>query len=395
MASNKSDFLDPAATVGRLTKFASQRVLNRRHFIGGLGIAGAAAGSGLLSAHRAIAQEPVHTAGYAQVDVLNFLLNVKYLKGTFYSFITQGADLPASSGVTIGTGQIYNQPAKIAFATQQITDMLNEIYYDELNQLIDLRSLIESLSPSGGVVGYTPVAARQTINMLGTGTATVVTTTMTAVKALAVARVFEDLSVTAFAGAAQYLSGTNLSYVAQTLGVDGLHGGALRLAIIQQNAASAGIADLLADSNVVPPTATITTVAAPGTDITGQMVADDVAPFDQGSAASASAGPVALTAAQSVLASGVTITNPCYDPQSASTAPAQTCTPTQYGGFFDTVGSATSTGSSPGGFIFARTFSQVLSILYAPLGPGTYPAQINANTGGYFPVGVSGSINTV
>src|SRR5271170_2968956 len=92
MASNKSDFLDPAATVGKLTKFASQRVLNRRHFLGALGVAGAAAGSGLLSPRRAAAQEPLHN-GYAQVDVLNFLLNLKYLKGTFYSYITQGVDM--------------------------------------------------------------------------------------------------------------------------------------------------------------------------------------------------------------------------------------------------------------------------------------------------------------
>lgn len=396
MASNTPEFLDSAATVGKLTKFAAQRLLNRRHFMSALGIAGAAAGSGLLSARPAVAQQPIHT-GFSQVDVLNFLLNVKYLKATFYSYILTGADIPVSSGVTVGTGQIFNPLNKITFQTQQITDMLNEMSYDEVNQIVALRSLIASFTP-GVPIGDTAVAGRPTMNLLGTGTSTVVALqTMTAVKALSVARAFEDLSATATAGAAVYLTGTNLSYVAQILGADGLHAGALRLAIIQQNAAGAAIPYLVTDSNITPATATITSVASPGNNITGQMVSDDVAPLDQGTAALASSGPVVLSTPVLPTAA-VTVTNPCYDPQTASTAPVQTCTPTQYGGFFATAGGATTSASvsgTSGGFIFARTFSQVLSILYAPLGPGTYPAQINTFQGGYFPVGVNSAFNVV
>ena len=64
------------------------------------------------------AQQPTPN-GFAQIDVLNFLLNVKYLKATFYSYVTQGADLPGSSYATLGSGQVYNAPGKITFIRHQ------------------------------------------------------------------------------------------------------------------------------------------------------------------------------------------------------------------------------------------------------------------------------------
>ncbi len=240
MASNETEVLDPEAAIEKLRKIASQVALSRRHFMA-LGVAGAAAaGTGLLSTPTAAAQEPSHN-GYSQVDVLNFLLNVKYLTATLYSYITQGADLPASSGATIGTGQVYNPVAKITFSgtnAQQITDMFNEMYYDELGHVIDLRNLIESMTP-GQPVGGTAVVARQSLNLLGNsapGTApSTTTTTMTPAQAIGFARLLEDLSGSACAGAAGYLSGTNRAYVSQMMAVDGFHAGAVRLTAIQNN----------------------------------------------------------------------------------------------------------------------------------------------------------------
>lgn len=235
MASNEVEVLDPAATVEKLKKFASERVLNRRHFIAALGVAGAAAGTELVSGPAAFAQQPNQT-GYSQVDVLNFLLNVKYLKATLYSYLTQGADLPPASQVTVGTGGVYNAPAKITFkasgtaSAQQISDLFNEMYYDELNQLIALRALLGSA-----------VAPRQTINMLGTGpngsvSGLSATTTLTQAQAIALAQFLEDLSASAFAGASVYLTGANLQFASQAMAADTFHSGALRLLSIQTGA---------------------------------------------------------------------------------------------------------------------------------------------------------------
>ena len=233
MASNDVEVLDPAATVEKLTNNGSEFALNRRHFMAALGVAGAAAGAALVSSHPAIAQQP-KPSGYLEVDVLNFLLNVKYLKATFYAYVTTGKDIVGSA--TNGTGGVFNAPAKVTFTgtnAAQITDMFNEMYFDELNQLIDLRNLI-------GVP--VPVVSRQTINLLGTSAPNVAfvappaTTTLTPAQAISMARMFEDLSASAFAGAIVYLSGTNRSYAAQVLAADGFHAGAVRLVSIQNAA---------------------------------------------------------------------------------------------------------------------------------------------------------------
>jgi hypothetical protein len=62
--------------------------------------------------------------------------------------------------------------------------------------------------------------------------------------------------------------------------------------------------------------------------------------------------------------------------------------PTAYQGFFDTAGAATSSANNPAGEVFARTFSQVLAVLYGSTVAQTYE-------GGFFPNGVSGNINNV
>jgi hypothetical protein len=242
MASNDVEVLDPGATAEKLPGTSSGPVLNRRHFMAALGVAGAAASAGLGASSAAFAQQPTPN-GYLQTDVLNFLLNIKYLKATFYSYLISGKDLlPAA---TIGTALVDDIPGtSVTSATPpvvsgaptvvsltgttnatQIADLLNEMYYDELNQVIDLRNLLGNFAVS-----------RPTLNLLGTGvppSATAATYTLTATKALSMARVLEDLSASAFAGAAIYLSGANLACAAQILGSDGFHAGAIRLVCIQ------------------------------------------------------------------------------------------------------------------------------------------------------------------
>jgi len=227
MASKEVEVLDPAATVEKDKETASQVALDRRYFMAALGVAGAAAGAALMSTPSTVhAQQPVPN-GFTQLDILNFLLNIKYLKATLYSYLTQGADLPAASGVTVGTGGVFNAPAKLTFSgsnAAQITDIFNEMYYDELNQLIALRGLIG-----------TSASGRGTMNLLGTGSTTTATSTMTQNQAIGIARFLEDVSVSAFAYASEYLTGNNLAYASQAMAVNGFHAGAVRLVCIQNN----------------------------------------------------------------------------------------------------------------------------------------------------------------
>jgi hypothetical protein len=131
--------------------------------------------------------------------------------------------------------------------------------------------------------------------------------------------------VTAYNGAASLLSTSDVAYAAQILAVEGFHAGALRLVSIQ----NPGIAAFL------------------------RADALDVAPVDLGTTALEAAGPNAN------------------------------------GGIFSTAGAASFTANTPAGFPFARTTSQVLSIVY---GPG---AAAGTKSGGFFPNGVNGNINTV
>jgi hypothetical protein len=410
MASNDLEVLDPAATVEKLGENSAGRALNRRNLMtAGLGIAGAAIGAGLVSRRSVKRPSVVEAASFAstftQTDYLNFLLNIKYLQTTFYSYITQGADIPANYTVngtlyrpTFGTALVNDTLSKVTFTganAAQITDMLNEIYYDELNQLVNLQSLIGPL----GTVAIT----RPLIDLLGKNTniaagAAAVASTITSSKALAQARLLEDLSVTAFAGITEFLTGSNLTAASQILAADGFHAGAIRLAIILQNTATAGtVVDLVGDSDIVP---------APGAFYAVQ--ADDVAPVDVGSASASGPGvvatPVQFAATENVI-------NPCTAPIAPFVISGTTytsCTPTQYQGFFDTTGSATASSNTPPapGFAFKRTTSQVLSVLYAA-GPGATPAspalpstQVPPlssviSTGGFFPQGVGGQITII
>ena len=250
MASKEIEILGPAASVGKLKKIAAGHALNRRHFMAALGMTGVAAGAGMMSGCSTSNSVAVTTASTAQIDMLNFALNVKYLQATFYSFIAKGTDLTGSA--VTNSGPITGGTAALSFAgitgvtnAQQITDMLNEIYYDEKNHVSTLMSLL----------GISAVF-RPAINLGGFGT-------ITATNALSIARLLEDVGVTVYAGIIGSLSSSDITLLGQIMGADSLHAGILRLTALQNPTIAAYIkADTL-----------------------------DVAPFDPGVAATSAAGP--------------------------------------------------------------------------------------------------------
>jgi hypothetical protein len=305
MASNEIEIPDSAVSVGKLKKIAAGRVRNRRYFLAALGMTGAAAGASLVGCSTTSKSVAVTTAGAGQVNVLNFILNFKFLEATFYASITTGGDLAAGS--TVGSGPVTGAPGKLTFTganASQITDMLNEIYYDEKNHVTTLLNLLGSSAvtrPAINLAAYAPI---------------------TATNALSIARLLEDVGVTAIAGAVGGLTTSNLTFASQILGVESFHAGAIRLVSIQNPTIAAyAKADSL-----------------------------DVAPIDPGSAAVAAAGPTAS------------------------------------GGIFATAGTATSSATNPAGFAFARTSSQVLAVAYGTGGAvaasgassgGFFPSGVN------------------
>jgi len=435
MASNEIEVLDAAATVEKLKKTVSRRALNRRNFMAALGVTGAASGAALLS-RRSNNPKTVLAAGPTQTDILNFALNLEYLEATFYSYVTQGADLPAATGITQGSGVITGfsgqintkgvftgTAVKTTFPNQQITDLMNELYYDELNHVITLRNLLG-----------TAAVARPALNLVSVGApATGVTytfPTLTSAQALGISRLLEDVGVTAYTAAAALLTGANLTYAAQILAVEGFHAGALRLLQIQladpYDPAENFIITGVLTSGSMTVTSVSTTiglvVGATITAVAGVAAGTTITAFTTSAPAGSntitlSANATAATAAGSTTIFEVGIPADSLDVKpvdlgaTASSGPSAitgTSNPTVTQGFFATSGSVTANVGTPAGTAFARTTSQVLAILYGTVGT---PAAIAATTnvgvlagdpaptgtakGGFFPSGVNGNITTI
>lgn len=289
-----------------------ERKVNRRSFLTGTGVGVAGAlvtGAAVLGCGNTSVY--VDAQGQVESDVLNFALNLEYLEATFYSYIVTGKDIDSS--LTGGGPAVQGAPAQITFANQQTADLFAEIAFDEISHVSALRSALSTLA-----------IARPQLNLAALAT-------IGAGNYIQHARLFEDVGVTAYAGAASSLTGNNVTAAAQILAVEGFHTGALRLVAIQQNAA-------------YPLT------------LAGYVPTDgyDIIPADPGTVALSLAGPTSAK-----------------------------------GGFFGTLANGT-TGQSNTfpGFAFRRTTSQVLAIVYGSATTGTAK-------GGFFPNGVNGNIKTV
>ncbi len=231
--SEQQSVIELSAEQQILNRIRIRKALNRRNFLAGLGAAGVTvAGAGVIAGcgSKSVAM----AAGPSETDVLNFALNLEYLEATFYSYVVTGGDIPSSStgGGPAPTGAPGGKPS---FQSQEIADVFAEIYFDELSHVNDLR----------GVLGSAAVARPQlALNALGT---------VSTSNYITFARLFEDVGVTAYAGAATDLTGTNLQYAAQILAVEAFHSGAIRLIDIQQGVPYIPDAVVPADGLDVPP----------------------------------------------------------------------------------------------------------------------------------------------
>ena len=285
---------------------------SRRSFLAGTGVGIASAmAAGAAVAGCGSTAPYVDAATQTDVNILNFALNLEYLEATFYTYLVTGKDM--DGGLTDGGPAPQNPPPQITFANQQTADLFAEIAYDEVSHVRALRSVLDGIQIARPLINFgalAPIAAGNYIQ---------------------IARLFEDVGVTAYAGAIASLSSVNITAAAQILATEGFHTGAIRLVAIQQGA------------------------AYPST-LPGYTPADgyDIIPFDPGTTAASIVGPTQGK-----------------------------------GGFFATqaIGTTGQT-NTYNGFAFQRTSSQVLAILYGSATSGTAK-------GGFFPNGVNGAIKTV
>jgi hypothetical protein len=208
---------------------------NRRGFMMKLGMAGAAAG---VASQLGSAQT---TSGPSDVDILNFALNLEYLEAEFYTMATTGKTID-TLGYTVtgsGTGGSVTGGSMVTFGANDgyAKAAALELAHDEQTHVGLLQGAIASL---GGTA-----VARPSINLnaLGFGFGSVQ-------DFLKLARIFEDIGVTAYGGAAPLISNkTILGYAARILATEAQHVGNIRLLIDQY-----GIATTALDgADIIPP----------------------------------------------------------------------------------------------------------------------------------------------
>ena len=160
---------------------------------------------------------PVRSPGQAfpRQTFRHFALNLEYLEAEFYSVAVTGNTLNAS--VTGGTSTATDG-AKVTFTDQRIADIAAEILNDEMLHVKFLRTALGAMAVAEPAIN---------LNALGIGFAS-------QAEFLTLSRAFEDVGVSAYAGAATLLTGNNLQAAAQILAVEAYHAGNIRLNIVQQ-----------------------------------------------------------------------------------------------------------------------------------------------------------------
>lgn len=167
-------------------------------------------------------------------DVLNFALNLEYLEAEFYTYATKGHGIQADGVAVNGTGNVgaTTGGVKTNFTDSRLATIAAEITFDEQQHVLFLRNAL------GGAAVGKPV-----INLAALGSFA------TQEQFLALARAFEDVGVSAYAGAAKLIqSKTLLDAAARILATEALHSGDIRLEVAMK-----GIASPAVDSQDVPP----------------------------------------------------------------------------------------------------------------------------------------------
>jgi hypothetical protein len=189
---------------------------NRRAFVRNIGLAAAV---GAFATTKGQAQSP---PPITDVDILNFALNLEYLEAEFYVAATTGKLLSNNSSIVItgsGASGATTGGKQVAFTDSVTQAVAQELAANELTHVTLLQNAIKGL-------GGTPIAKPAIkLDALGFGF-------NNQTEFLTLARIFEDIGVTAYGGAAPQLKNyAIIGTAARILAVEAEHAGNIRLMI--------------------------------------------------------------------------------------------------------------------------------------------------------------------
>ena len=211
------------------------------------------AGAGALGAPAAGGLPFTGTPAAAQTigdpDILNFALNLEYIEAEYYLRAVTGQGLATADTTGTGTLGNVNGGAQVPFQSFAIQQYAQRLAVDEQTHVRFLRASLGAAAVARPAIDFVNaftnlaiaaglIVAGQTFNPFAND-----------VSFLLGAFVFEDVGVTAYAGAARLISNKNyLTAASAILAVEAYHGGSIRtlLANIGAGAAANAISNLRA-----------------------------------------------------------------------------------------------------------------------------------------------------
>jgi hypothetical protein len=211
---------------------------DRRRFLHKIGFASAAVMAG-AALSKAQTTTTTTTPPVTDAEILTFALNLEYLEAEFYTVATTGQYINQAAGIAItGTGNAGPTTGgrQVVLFTTGLLPLIQEIASDEQAHV----KLIQSALSAAGVM----VIAKPAINLNALGFGFVNQNDF-----LQLARIFEDIGVTAYEGAAGLIqSNAYLQVAAEILGTEAEHSGAIRTL-----SAMWGLSSITLDGVDVPP----------------------------------------------------------------------------------------------------------------------------------------------
>lgn len=203
-------------------------VVSRRKFAKSAVNAGLALGAvGVVGGMPATARAQTIT----DADILNFALNLEYLEAEFYTVITTGNTI-AQLGIPVtgtGTPGPTTGAARLNFGGNRLLEQTaQELAYDERQHVLFIRQALGSAAVAKPAINFAPAGVTSVQRFLQ------------------VARVLEDVGVTAYGGAAPLITDKGILAAAVRIAlVEALHAGNVRLQVAQFGVADIGPVDAL------------------------------------------------------------------------------------------------------------------------------------------------------
>ncbi len=395
----------------------ARKALSRRSFLAAAGTAAAATAVGCntggnFNTPTLVTPTAPVAPSFSDTDILNFALNLEYLEAEYYLRAATGSGIPAAdagtgAGTVVGGSKVLGAAPDTGTTLTPLTaaqqEFINIIAQDEYNHVKYLRAALGSLAiprPNIDLVNsFNSLATAATVGLASPLTPLTSFNPFANFQSFLVGGfVFEDVGVTAYHGGAGLLSPKSpyLTPAAQILAVEAYHAAALRTLLVGTRVQAGSLSAAGAGTNVLGPNPSSNS----GAPLSTYGKANATLPT-YGQFASTSTGDTfylqlaqgissfrAAVSGSSSVAAGDEVRPVSGETYNAATAASGT-TPAVPA--FFTVSASTIVPADANSIAFARTFDQVLHIVYgSPTGPGGFAYGLAS--GGFFPNGVNGLI---